>query len=584
MKTCPQCKMRYPNEAIYCFIDGADLIVLKDKRIGTLVAGRYQIEEVIGEGGMATVYKATQTLTDRVCAVKVMNATFARETTVRERFRREAKNAQKLAHPNIIEIFDQGDTEDGTAYIAMELLRGRGLAELIAKGPIDTQRALLIMVQIARGIARAHDLGVIHRDLKPENIFLGEVEGGGDMVKLLDFGIALSKQDSRLTGTGEVFGTPQYMAPERITSGDPGPSADIYSLGILFYEMLTGQLPFDAPDIATFFQKHLREPPVPPTKLNPRIPLPLEDLILRMLAKDPKDRPVDAHRVHADLVELAREADVLIPSVPESEAEAERAFAMQQNEPPTLARAQVDVGRWARRARVFEDMLRSAYGNAPPIAARQAQIQLSDLVPKIMSLRGAAKDAQKNLAAINERGREGRQRFGFAVDALGVDASKAKDEVRVVDAHFATVQARTEQAGARYLAAHKEILSWEGRCGFQEPTTDLAQSYRAAANAVESWVKAKGEERMAAALRQANERAASDLEFQIQALRAALVAHEKEMDAEYAVAEKKMLAASAEASQCEMEFITLAMRLCEPLRARPELSSTFESLESDVAA
>ena len=239
MKTCPQCKMRYPNEAVFCFVDGGDLVPLKDKRIGTLIAGRYHIEEVIGEGGMATVYRATQMLTDRSCAIKVMNPTFAKEATVRERFRREAKNAQKLAHPNIIEIFDQGDTEDGTAYIAMELLRGKALSEVIPQGTIELHRALLIMVQVARGIARAHDLGVIHRDLKPENIFLGEVPGG-DMVKLLDFGIALSKQDSRLTGTGEVFGTPQYMAPERITSGDPGPSADIYSLGVLFYEMVTG--------------------------------------------------------------------------------------------------------------------------------------------------------------------------------------------------------------------------------------------------------------------------------------------------------------------------------------------------------
>src|SRR5665213_1758181 len=147
MKTCPQCKMRYPNEAIFCFVDGGDLIVLKDKRIGTLVAGRYRIEEVIGEGGMATVYRATQTLTERVCAVKIMNATFAKEATVRERFRREAKSAQKLAHPNIIEIFDQGDTDDGTAYIAMEILKGKGLAEVISKGAIELQRALLIMIQ-----------------------------------------------------------------------------------------------------------------------------------------------------------------------------------------------------------------------------------------------------------------------------------------------------------------------------------------------------------------------------------------------------------------------------------------------------
>ena len=580
MKTCPQCKMRYPNEAVFCFIDGRDLIVLKDKRIGTMIAGRYQIEEVIGEGGMATVYRATQSLTDRSCAIKIMNPTFAKEATVRERFRREAKNAQKLAHPNIIEIFDQGDTDDGTAYIAMELLRGKGLAEVIAQGALEVHRALLIMIQLARGIARAHDLGVIHRDLKPVNIFLGEVEGGAYLVKLLDFGIALSKQDSRLTGTGEIFGTPQYMAPERITSGDPGPSADIYSLGILFYELLTGKLPFDAPDIATFFQMHLKQPPVPPTKLNPAIPLPLEGLILRMLAKDPKDRPVDAHRVHADLVELAHDADLSIPSVPESEAHTTRA---REEEPLTQARPSVNVDRWKRRTETIERMLADAYGAGVPNEAVGQFAQVKALAPKIAGLRKATRDAQLALAQIAEKGRDGRQRFGFAVDALGLDASKAKDEVRVVDAHFNVVKARTDQAAARYLAAHKEILSWEGRSGFQEPSTDLAQAYRTAANTVESWVKAKEEERKASAMREANERAASDLEFQIQALRAALATQEKELDIEHNEAEGRMLEFNTRAQTHEAEFVGLAMKLCEPLRMMPELWPMFESMESDAA-
>jgi serine/threonine-protein kinase len=583
MKTCPQCKMRYPNEALFCFVDGGDLVVLKDKRIGTLVAGRYHIEEVIGEGGMATVYRATQTLNERSCAVKVMNSTFAKEATVRERFRREAKNAQKLAHPNIIEIFDQGDTEDGTAYIAMELLRGKALSEVIAQGAMPIQRALLIMVQVARGIARAHDLGVIHRDLKPENIFLGEVEGGGDVVKLLDFGIALSKQDSRLTGTGEVFGTPQYMAPERITSGDPGPAADIYSLGILFYEMVAGKLPFDAPDIATFFQMHLKQPPVPPTKLNPLIPVPLEELILRMLAKAPKDRPVDAHRIHADLVELARSADVQIPSVPESEAHISRSRD-QDREPDTLARPSFSIDRWKKRVETFEQMLQRAYGANIPQSAMDYLLSVTDLVPKISGVRDASREAQKALAAIEEKGREGRQRFGFAVDALGLDASKAKDEVRVVDAHFNVVKARTEAAAARYLALHREIIMWEGRCGFQEPSTDLAQAYRVAANAVESWVKSREEERKAAAMREANARTASDIEFQIQALRAALAAREKETDAEQKEAEDRMMALNAEANRYETEFIAAAMRLCEPLRMMPSLWPIFETMEQDAAA
>jgi hypothetical protein len=146
------------------------------------------------------------------------------------------------------------------------------------------------------------------------------------------------------------------------------------------------------------------------------------------------------------------------------------------------------------------------------------------------------------------------------------------------------VKARTEQAGNRYLVAYREILSWEGRCGFQAPSTDLAQAYRTAANTVESWVKAKEEERKANAMREANERAASDLEFQIQALRTALVTREKEVEAEHTAAEERMLKLTAQALSNEAEFITLAMRLCEPLRMMPELWPMFESMESDVAA
>ncbi len=579
MKSCPQCKMRYANEAVFCFVDGSDLVVMRDKRVGTIVAGRYRIDEVIGEGGMATVYRATQTLTERVCAIKIMNATFVKEPTVHERFRREAKNAQRLAHPNIIEVFDQGDTEDGTAYIAMELLRGKGLAELISKGPVDLPRALHIMAQLARGIARAHDLGVVHRDLKPDNIFLAETEGEGELVKLLDFGIALSKLDSRLTGTGEIFGTPQYMAPERITSGDPGPSTDIYSLGVLFYEILTGKLPFEANDIATFFQAHLKQAPVPPTRLNPRIPMALESLILRMLAKSPNDRPVDAHRVHADLMELARAVDVQMPPVPDSAAQTSSPV---RDDRPTLMHPTLD--RWKRRVDTFDEILAKAYGEAPPAEAAQQLAKLKALVPQIVAARQATREAQRALGQINEKGRDGRQQFGVAVDALGLDASKAKDEVRVVDAHVNVVRARNEQAASRYLAAQREVLSWEGRCGFQEPSADLAQAYLAAANAVESWLKAKEEERKALAMREANERAASDIEFQIQALRTALVTHEKEIEAEHAAAEQEMLAVSAKAMQHELEFVALAMHLCEPLRARTELWPMFRSMEGDIAA
>src|SRR5437870_4149277 len=146
MKTCEQCHLRYPNESTFCFVDGKPLVHLQDPRVATTLAGRYVIEEVIGEGGMATVYRARHKLVDRAVAVKIMNPMLASDSIVRERFRREARSAQKLAHPNIIEIFDQGDTEDGTCYIVMELLSGESLASVVGRGRLEIDRAVGVMI------------------------------------------------------------------------------------------------------------------------------------------------------------------------------------------------------------------------------------------------------------------------------------------------------------------------------------------------------------------------------------------------------------------------------------------------------
>src|SRR5678815_1954475 len=164
VKTCEQCHLRYPNESTFCFVDGKPLVHLQDPRVGTTLGGRYVIEEVLGEGGMATVYRARHKLVDRPCAVKIMTPGLSRDPVVRERFRREAKAAQKLAHPNIIEIFDQGETEDGSVYLVMELLEGETLADVLDRGKLPIKRAIPILLQISRALARAHDLQVIHRD------------------------------------------------------------------------------------------------------------------------------------------------------------------------------------------------------------------------------------------------------------------------------------------------------------------------------------------------------------------------------------------------------------------------------------
>jgi len=571
VKACPKCGERYGDERQFCFVDGATLDTLKDARLGTAIAGRYVLQDIIGEGGMAIVYRARHKVnSDQTFAVKVMNPLLARDPIVRERFRREAKSAKKIAHPNIIEIFEEGDTGDGTAYMVMEYLDGSSLADIVSKGPLPVKRAVGLMIQMARGIARAHDLGVIHRDLKPENIFVCE----GDLVKLLDFGIALSKQDSRLTGTGELFGTPQYMAPERITSTDAGAPSDLYALGVIFFEMLTARLPFDAPDVATFFVRHIKDPPLPIRTIHPATPESLADLIERLLAKEPKNRPVDAHKVVADLVDVAREIGSAIPAEPLLEPAV-------SSRPAALPPSEKGTRRWIRRADVFREMLDRAYGksSAPPEVAKRLE-RVDALAARVVELTARSVTEQAKLEEIGRRGREGRQRLGNAVDALGADASRAREELRSAEEKLQTGKKRQETARKQFMACHKTITYWEGRTGFAEPYEDLMNAYRDAADVIEGWIAARKQERDAERVLESHQQTVRDLEFQLMKLRESLAMHELDTEAEREAVQGLVVQITQEIDQTEDELVSLAASLVEPLRERPELSTLFRRLEA----
>jgi serine/threonine protein kinase len=578
MKACPQCHLRYPADAVYCFLDGGELTTIRDPLIGATLAGRYLVEEMIGQGGMAAVYRARHKLADRPCAIKVMNRGLAADSTVRERFRREAKSARMLTHPNIIEIFDQGETLDGTPYIVMELLDGQTLADLLRDGALSLPRAIPVMIQLARGIARAHDLGVVHRDLKPDNVFICRRADATDLVKILDFGIARSRDDPRLTNAGELFGTPQYMAPERVSAGETGPSVDLYALGVIFYESVTGKLPLEASDPTTLLVKHINERPPPLRLVDPGVPAGLDALVMQLLEKDPRARPVDAHRVAQDLLALAGSLGAPVPPDPEKDPASSPRSPL-----PALPDGAAPPGEWTARLELFERMLLVSNGGQADDLERMLADMKGLSIELSVARQSSARD-QRRLEEIDARGREGRQQFGFAVDALGLDASRARDELRAARIDLDRLAHQAKRAAAAYSGALREVMIWEGRSGLEEPHVQLAEGYRTCAAAVEAWTTAHRIEQSARATLDDKERTVTDLNYQIAELRGALASHEQAIDREHEAARARLVQHNDGTERIETRLLELATRFCEPLRTRRELGQLFRRLETQVAS
>ena len=268
-----------------------------DPYIGSTIAERYRVISKLGEGGMGVVYLAEHVFIEKRVAVKILSEDFARKADLVARFMQEAKAASKIGHENIVDITDFGETASGSVFFAMEFLDGMDLAGHIRSGgAMPFARAKSIMNQICRALGAAHAKGIIHRDMKPENVYLVTREGKPDFVKILDFGIAkmsaLDEGGSRLTRTGMIFGTPEYMSPEQAKGDKPDHRVDIYAAGCILYEMLTGDVPFHAETFMGVLTKHMFENPEPPSQRNPAVHVPpdVEAVCLKALAKDRDQR------------------------------------------------------------------------------------------------------------------------------------------------------------------------------------------------------------------------------------------------------------------------------------------------------
>jgi len=275
----------------------------------SLLNQRYQLLELLGEGGMATVYRGHDTLLNRAIAVKILKEEHARDPAFVARFRREAQAAARLSHPGIVAIYDVGEA-DGRPYIVMEYVPGETLKQLIQRqAPLDLETALELMLQVSSAVAAAHAAGIVHRDLKPQNILVATSPTGpgsrppGLTVKVTDFGLARSVTVSAQSEAGVVFGTAHYLAPEQARGEAATPASDVYALGIVFYELVTGQLPFTGDTALAIALQHVQSPPPSPRQLNPRLPSAVERIILVCLSKAAEQRYSSAGELHQVLSE-----------------------------------------------------------------------------------------------------------------------------------------------------------------------------------------------------------------------------------------------------------------------------------------
>jgi serine/threonine-protein kinase len=289
----PECALAFADEV------GILAPVAADPYVGREIANQFRILEKIGSGGMGSVYKAEQPDMRRFVAVKILHPRYLSRPDLVSRFRREARAMSHLQHPNTAKVYLYGQLDDGACYFVMEYLAGRNLAQTVrAEGPMSPERAIAIMSQVCGALAEAHAQGIVHRDLKPENIFLTNLGGIADYPKVLDFGLAkVTEREMRpgsliLTQEGMVFGTPEFMSPEQARGEKLDGRSDIYSLGIILFELLTGKLPFDAAQPMEFIQRHIKDAPMTLQQRAPSRSFPpgLSEAIDKALAKKPQDR------------------------------------------------------------------------------------------------------------------------------------------------------------------------------------------------------------------------------------------------------------------------------------------------------
>ncbi|MBI5499836.1 MAG: protein kinase [Deltaproteobacteria bacterium] len=451
MRVCPQCNSQFLGDAERCPIDGSLLRDQADALIGRVIGGRYRIQGRMAEGGMASIYKARHEQVERTVAVKILARMLSEDPVHKERFLREARAANRIHHENVIDITDFGETEDGLVYLVMEYLEGESLADLVTRGAVTLQRAAEILHPVCRGLQRAHDLGILHRDIKPENIFLERRTDGGETVKILDFGLAQLLGDKRLTTAGQVFGTPEYISPEQAMGGEITSRADLYAVGVVFYELMTGRLPFSGSTARLIYQ-HIHEAPKAPSLVRPGCPPEADEVILRLLEKEPERRYATAKELDGALRDCEQRA----------------AARLKQSTVSTVRTAGVDamhfpgdtVPKLRQRLAACRQAWESAGGSRDHALGSELD-RVAGLIEGLGRTQATADRAEREYNDFVEHGRGTLERLRRAIDELSQDEAKTRREIEGLRTALAKTRATAGDAERDFLQARDQLAQFD---------------------------------------------------------------------------------------------------------------------------
>ena len=439
LKRCTHCGVTVRGDRVMCPADGHLLVPVSDPRIGRVVAGHYRLVERLGSGGVGTVYRARHRVVGREVAVKFLRPELAHQPEHRARLQREAMIIGQLHHEHIVSMIDFAHAEGEQLLLVMEYLRGRTLAAAIDEGPFSARRTLHVTMQIARALARAHELDVLHRDIKPSNVLLCNVAHDPDFVKLLDFGVAWLRAPMRLTVSHTVVGTPHYMSPEQARGDDLAPASDLYSLGCVMFEMLTGRPPFEG-SVPRVLQAHVKQAPPSLSERAPETPPALADVVMRLLQKNAEARYRDAHHLLQALEaiagslprEHARMSSLPSPSVGPG------AFGPSSGE-------QIEQ-RWNDQLDLHTRAAQSRYGNLPPSEVRARLQRAREGLVRLAMLREQLATEVARSEALTSEQRAHATRLGAALDSLARDDSEAARELVSFDRELAESEREQERA------------------------------------------------------------------------------------------------------------------------------------------